>query len=115
MTGDAMITIRRDTRLAFALLLFVISAAALLIQTWIATIYLGAAINENWSLFLEMFPSAAPQPTDSGAYCFGKCHPSIPLITGWVGVASFTLGLVVLAYSWWVPKHGPPERNEDQA
>ena len=108
MTGAAMITIQRDVRLALALLLFLISAGALLIQTWIATIYLGAAIDENWSLFLELFPSAAPPPTSSEAYCFGKCHPSIPLISGWVGVASFILGVVVLAYSWWVPKGGNP-------
>ena len=116
MTGAVVNVVKRDRRLSLALLLFVISAGALLIQTWIATLYFGAAVNQNWEVFLDVFPSVAPPPTEPGVHCFDKCQPDLPFVAGWIGIVSFVLGLIVLAYSWWTPKpHASSSRSEMHA
>jgi hypothetical protein len=58
MNHPAKQAAKRDGRLALALMMLLASAAVLLVQVWIVSLYLYSALNENWSYFLEMFPSA---------------------------------------------------------
>lgn len=96
----------RDIRLLAALLLLAVAAAALLIQAWISALYIQSASAQNWTYYLELFPSFA-RPTVPGAYCLDDCNPYHPLILGLVGAVSFFLGLSVVALSWWKPmSHG---------
>jgi hypothetical protein len=97
---------KRDGRLLLTFLLFVASAGSLLVQGWILFIYVHSALNQNWTYFLEVFPSAM-RPIPAGAYCIDDCSPDLPLVAAWIGIVSFIVGLFVLAYSWWKPKsHG---------
>jgi hypothetical protein len=93
----------RDRRLLAALLLLVVAAASLLVQAWISMLYVESAKAQNWSYYLELFPSFA-RPVPPGAYCLDDCNPYHPLIPVWAGVVSFLSGLLILTLSWWKSK-----------
>src|SRR5687767_4389260 len=90
----------RDRRLLAALLLLVVAAASLLVQAWISMLYVESAKAQNWSYYLELFPSFA-RSVPPGAYCLDDCSPHHPLIPGCAGVVSFLSGLLILTFSWW--------------
>jgi hypothetical protein len=104
MTQSVKNVTKRDGRLSLALLLFVISAGLVGVQAWVLLFYFRSAVHQDWTYFLEMFPSFALPPLDPGATCFDDCFPDLPFVAGWIGIVSFFLGLFVLAYSWWMPK-----------
>jgi hypothetical protein len=95
---------KRDGRLSLALLLFVIFAGSLLVQAWILLLYFRSAVEDNWTDFLEIFPSYAFPPPGPGRGCYDNCYPDLPFIAGWIGIAGFLLAMCILAYSWWRPK-----------
>ena len=101
----------RDVRLFVALLLLALAAAALLVQIWISALYVQSANAQNWTYYLELFPSFT-QPKAPGTYCLDDCNPYHPLIPGLVGAVSFLLGFSVLAMSWLMPKSHPPGSAE---
>src|SRR5688572_19620365 len=74
----------RDRRLLAALLLLVVAAAFLLVQAWISMLYVASAKAQNWSYYLELFPSFA-RPVPSGAYCLDDCSPYHPLFPAAAG------------------------------
>src|SRR5690606_21996007 len=78
----------RDPRLLVALLLLVVAAACLLIQAWMSALYLASIKAQNWSYYLELFPSFA-RPTPPGAYCLDDCSPYYPRVPAWAGVVTF--------------------------
>lgn len=94
---------RRDTRLLAALLLFMISIIFGTIQAWILKLYIDAAGTGYWAYFSEMF-SVKPPPSGPDVFCFDYCVAELPFFTGWIGIVSFLLGVVLVAYSWWSPK-----------
>ena len=93
----------RDRRLLVALLLLVVAAAFLLVQVWISMLYVASVKAQNWSYYLELFPSFA-RPVPPGAYCLDDCSPYHPLIPAAAGVVSFLSGLLIITVSWWKPK-----------
>ena len=95
---------KRDTRLSVALLLFLLCVVAGIAQTWILLLYFRSMVNKDWTYFLEKFPSYA-LPLDADAICLGDCFPDLPFVIGWIGIVSFFLGIVLVAYSWWKPKY----------
>jgi hypothetical protein len=100
---------KRDGRLLLALLLFVISASSLLVQAGILLLYFRSAVEENWTYFLEIFPSYALPPPGPGKGCYDDCYPDLPFIAGWIGIVAFLLAMSTLAYSWWRPRpHDSP-------
>ena len=98
----------RDRRLLAALLLLVVAGASLLVQAWISALYLASVKAQNWSYYLELFPSFA-RPVPPGAYCIDDCSPHHPVLPGWVGIVSFLLALVVVSLAWW--KHRGREQS----
>jgi hypothetical protein len=97
---------KRDSRLLLALLLFAISAGAMLVQAGIFLLYFRSAAERNWAKFLEIFPSYALPPLPPGVGCFDDCYPDLPFVAGTIGLVCFFFGMAVLAYSWWMPKWG---------
>jgi hypothetical protein len=96
---------KRDRRLLVALLLLAAAAASLLIQAWISMVYFKSGLAQNWTYYLELFPSYARPPLAPGVHCYDDCtSPYQPVVAGWIGVVSFFLGLSVLAFSWWKPR-----------
>ena len=93
----------RDIRLLIALLLFVLSLIAGLIQAWILRLYIEASVSGHWEYFSETFSVRAPAsgPND---FCFDHCAADLPFLAGWIGVICFGLGLVVLVYCWLKPR-----------
>ena len=53
----------------------------------------------GWSGFADRYHVEAPGP-----YCLDYCAPELPFLAGTIGISSFGLGLLVLAYSWLEPK-----------
>ncbi len=104
MTQAAEKVKKRDGRLSLALLLFVIFAGSMLVQTWIVLIYFRSAVERNWTYFLEFFPSYDFQPRGPGSGCYGYCYPDLPFVAGWIGLACFVLGMSFLVNSWWTSK-----------
>ncbi|PNQ76359.1 hypothetical protein BA950_07735 [Erythrobacter sp. SAORIC-644] len=94
---------KRDIRLLIALSLFITAMIAGLIQAWILQLYLDAAISGHWAYFSHMF-SVQPPASGPDAFCFGRCVADLPFLAGWIGIASFLLGVVVLVHCWWKPK-----------
>jgi hypothetical protein len=104
------VAVTRDQRLLFTFLLFVASAASFLVQGWILLLFVSSALAQNWTHFVEVFPSTALPPLEPDQYCFGDCTPDLPFVAGWIGIVSFMLGLSTLAYCWWMPKtHDLPQ------
>lgn len=93
---------RRDRRLLIALVFLVISAALLFYQAIIVRLYISAAVMGDWSYFSKTF--SVPLPAKPNQICFDYCASKLPFFWGWIGIASFLLGVVVLAYSWWKPR-----------
>ena len=108
MTHSLKREAKRDGRLSLAILLFVTSAGSLITQAWVLLLYFRSAVDRDWEHFLEVFPSAALPPLKPGVYCFGDCYPNLPFVSGWIGIATFFMGLSLLAYSWWAPKSRDP-------
>jgi hypothetical protein len=94
---------KRDPKLLFSILMLLIFTVAGAFQSWIVIVYYYSALNQNWSYFSELFPSAVHQPAP-GALCMGDCSPNLPFVAGWIGIASFVTALIVLTYSWWRSK-----------
>jgi hypothetical protein len=122
MTQAAKKVNQRDGRLSLALLLFVIFAGSMLVQTWILLLYFRSAIESNWAKFLELFPSYDFQPRGPGVACYDSCYPDLPFVAGWIGLICFFLGLSLLVNSWWTSKsrgslqgsQGSPEGQQER-
>ena len=93
---------KRDERLLIAILLFVGSASAWLVQAWIVTLYVQAAVMGYWDYFSETF--SVPPPAGPNEACFDYCVSDLPFAAGWTGIVSFLLALLTLAHAWWKPK-----------
>ena len=98
-----MVNNKRDIRLLMALMLFLISMIAGLVQAWILHLYLDAVISRHWEYFSKMFSVSAPA-SGPNVFCFDRCVADLPFLAGWIGIASFLLGLAILIYSWWKPR-----------
>jgi len=94
---------KRDAVLLLALLLFIASALLLLGQGWILFIYIHSALEQNWTYFLELYPSSSQQ-LPAGTLCFDDCSPKLPFVAGYAGFALYFLGLASLGYRWWTSK-----------
>ena len=94
---------RRDGRLLAAMALFAAALVAGGVQAWIAALYIHAAVLGNWTGFAETFSVEAP-PSGPEVFCFDYCAPELPFLIGWIGIAAFSLGWIVLAYAWWKPR-----------
>ncbi|MEY2855424.1 MAG: hypothetical protein RL030_2556 [Pseudomonadota bacterium] len=95
---------KRNRRLLLALLLFAATAVSTLVQVWVTNFYLYSANAQDWTLFLEWFPSYALPPIPPGHGCFDDCSPDLPFVAGWIAVAAFVMGFIILARIWWVSK-----------
>jgi hypothetical protein len=100
---------KRDVRLLVALLLFVISLIATLVQAWVVMLFVDAAVMGDWTYFSELF-SVDPPAAGPVSYCLDYCAAPLPFLPGWVGIVSFGLGLLTLFYSWLKPR--PYESND---
>lgn len=98
----------RDRRLLAAMLFFLVALSALLVQAWVVRLYLNAAIMGNWSWFGSKFHVAIP-PFGPNKFCFDYCAPDLPFVAGWIGIASFIFGLLLLCLAWWKPKKSEVE------
>jgi hypothetical protein len=108
MNHPAKLVVKRDGRLALSLLLFVVSAGALVVEGWIISLWFFSALNQDWTYVEKLFPSAL-RPPPPGAYCMGDCTPDLPFVAGAIGIVSFFAGLLILAHSWWRPRrHDSP-------
>lgn len=94
---------RRDGRVLMAIVAFLISFISLTLQAWILSLYIDAIIFNNWDFFSKTF-SVSPPASGPNVYCLDRCVAELPFISGWIGIASFLLGWMVLVYSWWKPK-----------
>jgi hypothetical protein len=102
---------RRDIRLVIAMLLFIASVIAGLVQAWILQLYLDAAISGHWAYFSKIFSVQQPASGPNG-FCLDHCVADLPFLPGWIGIVSFLLGLTVLIYSWWKPRtHAAPTQS----
>ena len=90
-----------------AMLLLVVAAAFLLVQAWISMLYVASVKAQNWSYYLELFPSFA-RAVPPGAYCIDDCSPYHPVLPGWVGMISFLLGLALVSLAWWKSRGREP-------
>jgi hypothetical protein len=95
---------RRDGRLLIALVLFVGTAGAALVQIGVLSLWFQSALHDDWTYFLEWFPSYAMPALEPGQYCLGDCSPDLPFFAAWIAIGFFGLGMAVLAYSWWRPR-----------
>lgn len=95
----------RDKRLLIALLLFAGSFVAWIVQVWVTTLYIEASIWGDWTWFAETFSvEAAARGPD--VFCFGRCAPDLPFVSGWIGTGAFLSGFIMLLVAWWKPKIG---------
>lgn len=94
---------KRDRRLLLSILLFVVSASAVLVQGYIVALYVNSALTDDWTAYANIFPSAV-RPDDPTSVCFAYCFPHMPFMAGWIGVVSFILGTYLLVACWWNPR-----------
>ena len=94
---------KRDRRLLIALMIFVISLVACVVQAWVTALYIDAAVTGNWTWFARTFSVAAPASAPE-VFCFDHCAPEIPFLAGWVSIAAFTAACAMLAHAWWKPR-----------
>ena len=94
---------RRDRRLLIAMLLFMVSLIAWTIQAFIVRAYVFHAVMGGWEQFASTFGVAAP-PSGPNVFCFDYCAPKLPFAAGWIGIAAFSIGWIMLAYAWWKPR-----------
>lgn len=94
---------KRDKRLLVALILFVFSLIAGLVQSVILRLFIDAAVIGNWTHFAKTFSVDAPA-TGPNVACFDYCAPDLPFIPGWIALAAFSGGAFILAHTWWKPK-----------
>jgi len=90
---------KRDNRLLIVMLLFAVSLISLAIQAVIVNIYVSAAVLGNWTYFAETFSVNPP-----GKFCLDYCAPHLPFVMGWIGIAAFVIGWIILARVWWKPR-----------
>jgi hypothetical protein len=83
--------------------MFLVTLISGVFQAWVLVLYIDSAIYGNWTNFARLFSVEAPA-SGPVVYCFGRCAAKLPFAAGWVSIASFLLGLVFLAYTWWHPK-----------
>ena len=95
---------RRDGRLLIAMLLFVCSLIAWAIQAWIVQVYIYSAVMGGWDQFAEFFGVEIPA-SGPDEFCFDYCAPSLPFAAGWIGISTFLVGWIIVAYAWWKPRH----------
>jgi hypothetical protein len=95
---------KRDRRLLVSLLLFAASAVSTLAQVWVTNFYIYSALAQDWTWFLEWFPSHELPTVPPGHVCLDDCYPDLPLVAGWIAIAAFSLGTIILMYCWWVSK-----------
>lgn len=92
---------KRDRRLLVSMVLFFVALIAGVIQAWIVQSYIWFAVMGNWEQFTGFFglnPIAGPNQI-----CFDYCAPKLPFLAGWIGIASFLIGWILVAYAWWKP------------
>ncbi len=95
----------RDRRLLMAMLLFLAALIAGLIQTWIVHLYIVAAVmggQAYWDHFVDLF--GLDPVTVPGQICFDYCAPDLPFVAGWIGIAAFLAGWIILGFAWWKSK-----------
>lgn len=94
---------KRNRRLLAAMLLFLASVVAGVVQAWIVQAYITSAVMGGWEQFAEFFGVTAP---DSGPvkFCFDYCAPKLPFTPGWIAIFSFMGGLIITAHAWWKPR-----------
>lgn len=90
---------RRDRRLSVAMLLFLASAIAWAYQAWVVEAYIYFAVMGGWEQFADFFGVEAP-----ASVCFDYCAPELPFAAGWIAIAAFVAGWVILAYAWWTSR-----------
>ncbi|WP_427964229.1 hypothetical protein [Altererythrobacter sp.] len=95
---------KRDRRLLIALLLFLAATVAAIIQSWIVSMYIVAAVMGGgyWDQFIEFFglePITGPNQA-----CFDYCAPTLPFIAGWIAIGGFVIGCILVAHAWWKPE-----------
>jgi len=86
-----------------ALLLFLIALVAGIIQAWIVNLYIVAAVmgQQHWDQFTDFF--GVDPVVEPNQVCFDYCAPSLPFVAGWIGIASFLVGSILVAFAWWKP------------
>ncbi|MBD59714.1 MAG: hypothetical protein CL808_06285 [Citromicrobium sp.] len=93
---------KRDRRLAVALLLFVLSAVAAVWQSAVVSMWMTAAVMREWDYFAETFGVESPfQPNKA---CFGYCAADLPFLAGWVAIGGFVIAVGLVAWAWWKPR-----------
>ena len=89
----------RDKRLLLSILLFVGAACGGLYQGLVAKRYVEAAVSGNLRYFARSF--GLPVPPE---FCLDFCGPGLPFTAGWLSIASFLAGLILLIRAWWKPR-----------
>jgi hypothetical protein len=87
-----------------ALLLFLTALISGIIQAWIVSLYIFAAVmgQQYWDQFTDFFgvdPVVGPNQV-----CFDYCAPSLPFLAGWIGIVAFLAGWIMVAIAWWNPQ-----------
>ncbi len=87
------------------MLLFLIALISGVIQAWIVQLYIVSAVmgQAYWDHFTGYF-NLEPFAAGPNEFCFDYCAPPLPFIAGWIGIAAFCAGWIVLAYAWWKPR-----------
>jgi hypothetical protein len=93
---------RRDRRLAAAIVLFVLSAVGAGYQVVVVRLFMTAAVMGQWDHFVRTF--SVELPYRPNAACFDYCAPDVPFMAGWLAIAGSALGLGLVAHAWWRPK-----------
>jgi hypothetical protein len=94
---------RRDKRLLVALLSFLTALVACAVQVEITALYIDAAVLGGWTWFAKTFSVEVPG-SGPGEFCFDYCAPALPFFAGWIALAGFLFGWVVLFHAWWSPR-----------
>lgn len=94
---------KRDRRLLSAMFFLFTALVAGLVQAWIVRLYLDAAVFGDWTWFGNTFGVSVPA-SEPKTFCFDYCAPRLPFLAGWIGIVSFSAGLVTLALTWWRSK-----------
>jgi hypothetical protein len=97
----------RDGRLLIAMLLFAGSSIAWLAQAAILWPHVNAIVVDARAGYAMTFPVEPPLGAgeEYGQWaCLDDCIPAYTFLAGWIGIAAFLVGWLILARAWWKPK-----------